>query len=244
MKHRIGLSVPVEDTSVHLMVEYQDDHKELRNFKVWQNKLSRNWALYSNGELEISSDDYISYIKLWNSAFEYLAEFDQYNIFDSRKLIIGGGDLQVANLLSLNHTGNWRIRVVDPCAVHIQVLLGQFLPHVIDLSEVDLWAHTYKEYCDRRAPGGPAYQLICIDLSDDYLDIADSFYKPETMTNLYEQLDDYGYLVAYMANGSLDLGSKFTLEKEFQTDIPGYSDKPTRVGIFKKVLYEESEGSS
>ncbi len=243
MRHRLALSVPVEDTFVHLMVEYEDNHKELREHRVWSDKISKNWALYSNNEIEISSVDYIPYVNLWNNAFEHLADIDTFNIFDENKLIIGGGDLQIANLLHFNHTCNEIIRVVDPCAVHIQVLLGSFLPHMIDLSDVDLHANTYQSYCDGLAAESK-YGLICIDLSDDYMDIANSFYHEKTVIHLYDQLKDDGYIVAYMANGSLNLGSKFTLVKEFDTDIPGYSTEPTRVGIFKKVLNEESKGNS
>lgn len=244
MKHRISLSVPVENTSVHLMVEYEDNHKDLRNLKVFNNKLSKRWALYSDGELEISSDDYIPYIKLWNDAFEYLNDLENYDIFNANKLIIGGGDLQVANLLHLNHTGQQKIRVVDPCTVHIQVLLGQFLPHVIDLSNVDLWDCVFEKYCIESADENNHYDLVCIDLSDEYLNIADSFYKSKNQDGIYNRLSDNGYVIAYMANNSLDLGDKFMFIKDFDTDIPGYSSEPTKVGIFKKVVNEQSEGNN
>ena len=232
----INSTVFVGDEKIDLCLEYNIKNPYPENLSSYGCVIS-DWKFKTNGEIELSSYDYIDYLTLWKNAFESI--FSDDNLLGSNILIIGGGDLQIGNLIKCSFTNKSNIEVVDPLTFHIQMMASGVLPHIFRVNDFKCHDVLFEDFYNNRDKS-KRYKIICIDVSDDYLDIANSFYTNDLSNKINDLLDDNGYVIAYAANESLDLGDNFEVFNMFSSYINTYSNAGTNVCIFKKVVDEST----
>lgn len=235
MNNIFNQTVLVNNEPITLSVEYSI--KKPKQKISYEYPFYGDWQFKTNGEIELSSMDYVKYLELWNCAFEKILSPIK---VPQNILIIGGGDLQIGNFIKCMYSEDFNIDIVDPLIYDIQVMLSGFLPHIYNINNFNCYDQLFDNfYHDEKNIG--KYNIICVDVSDDYLDIANSFYTHDLSNKLSELLEDDGYIIAYMANGSLGLNSKFKIINTYESIIETYSELPTKVCVFKKVLDEDTE---
>lgn len=205
------------------------------------------WKISTNDVIELSSDEYFIYQKMWSIALNKFLKPNQ-NI-----LIIGGGDQQVYK--TLEGTAN-SVTIVDPLAFkYTEAPFKTFLktsPYINYVDE-DLNQHkltlldmTFKEALIDECFKSK-FDLILVDCSDDFEDIDIGIYNKEFVKDVYELLKVSGTLVMYMGYDIHDnsyndfynyLTSKLAHIETYSKYIHSY-EKDTVIKCFSKIFIND-----
>lgn len=205
------------------------------------------WRISTNDIIELSSEEYFIYQKMWSLAVSKFLKPNQ-NI-----LIIGGGDQQVYK--TIQHVAS-SVTIVDPLAYkYTEDPFKRFLktsPFVnkidenLDTHKLTLVDMTFDEALQDEC-FKTKFDLILVDCSDDFEDIDINIYNKDFVKNVYDNLKTSGSLLMYMGydHSNADYTPFYTYLAAKLAHIDTYSkyissyEKDTVIKVFSKIFIND-----